>query len=159
MTGLLRRCSIEDKEFVEKVLNDPGVRPYATDDLYVGYIEANFLLYDKNTVVLRFGDYGIIVYRRFNFATYDQHFYLLGEFHHNFPHHYVWVQEAIDWMFTNTNCLKIIGLTTHDFKHGEDIGFIKEGVITKSHMMKRQLLDLHVYGCCKDIWEKGNKNG
>lgn len=155
---LLKRCTIKDKEFVEKVLNDPKVRDYATDDRYSGPIDAGSFFDDDGIFVFKYGEYGIIIFKPFNFISYEVHFFLLSEHHSKFPYHYVWVKDGIEWMFKNTKCQKVIGFSIHFFENSERSLLLKEGKLTKAFMKKGKLFDLNIYGASKKDWEE-TQNG
>jgi hypothetical protein len=156
---LIKRCTLEDKDFVGMVINHPQIRPFLSDDTYVGNLDPEVCLNNDKIVVLKYSSYGLMLFTPFNLVSYEIHFCLLPQYHHNFPYHYQWAIDGINWMFINTECLKILGLTVINFEHSEKAGLIKEGKITKAFMRNGILHDLYIYGACRDGWPWGEKNG
>ncbi len=154
MTTLLQRCSMGDLEFVNRVINNPKIRPYVSDDGVVGPMDASFMLTGDKYFVFRYGYYGLIIFGPFNFITKQFHIFILPEYQGGkFPYQYRCGIDAINWMFSNTDCKKIVGLTIHDFKSLHKTGLHREGLLTKSHMKDGKLYDLYIFGASKDTWE------
>lgn len=150
----IHRCGMEDLDFVDRVLNNPKNREFASDDRFRGPVDVGLLLSIPDVHVLRYGDWGLIIFTPFNAATYEYHMFLRSEVHGKFPYHYVWANDAIEWLFQNTECQKIIGMTIHNFEHADNIGFVREGKFSKSFLKDGKLLDLHLYGACKEGWKR-----
>ena len=85
---------------------------------------------------------GVILYHVFNHPIcYQIHVNYLPQFWGSGLIKYT--NEAIDWIFTNTNCLKVIALIPDSYpevlKHAEKAGLQLEGYLRHSTMVNNQL--------------------
>jgi RimJ/RimL family protein N-acetyltransferase len=99
--------------------------------------------------VLRYGDAGLLVFTQMNAVTYEIHFYLLPEHRGKFFRKFV--REGIAWMFDNTPCRKVVGMTIQNFDAiCGDAGMVREGCFARAFLKDGRLYDMNLYGVCKE---------
>lgn len=66
---------------------------------------------------------------------------------------------AIEWLFTGTPYLKIVGFTPAcnraALRYNERLGFVPEGLCTKAHLYDGEIVDLVMFGLTKEAWNAG----
>lgn len=71
-------------------------------------------------------------------------------------------RDALLWVFNNTDCMKVYAHVSSTFKNvcrfTESMGFVVEGVLTKSLLRDGALLDQTIYGLTKQDFMKDVKH-
>lgn len=115
-------------------------------------IASKHVLSSKDWVVLSPNKYSVFLYQKRNSILWELHIQILPEGRR------LGVSSLImscDWMFENTGCKKIIGITASEsaVKFTEKAGFKIEGKITKAWQSNQELSDMTIIGFKKgDVW-------
>jgi len=154
---MIKRCTIDDLEFVDAVLTHPAIYPHISDDYSPSIKEftAKPLLEAPMCYVLAYKDYGIVLSTPINGTLFDTHITMLPE------HRGKEAVEASDefkkYLFNETTCEKIMAIIPDIFPNVmnfvERIGFELEGILTKSIKKNGKLIDQFVFGLEKGLWE------
>ena len=145
----------EDLDTIDYVLKHPKIRGSIGDDVTskmdIDYpISENvYYLAEVSSEVL-----GMFVFYPQNSVTFEGHFAVLpGLYGKNAIRAGL---EAIDWIFGNTECLKINGVTPHynplALRYAQKLGFKKEGVNCKSILKDGKLHDQTFFGLEREEW-------
>ena len=140
-------------DVIDAVLKHPSVKGCIGDDFSsdveypivdnVYYLAA----YDKELA-------GMFVVYPLNAVTYDSHSAMLPGFYGKKAKKAG--RLAIDWVFNNTECLKLNGSTPEynklALKYSDAIGFVREGVNRKSVMKNAKLYDQIYFGLEREKW-------
>jgi hypothetical protein len=140
----------QDEDFIRKCVTEPIVWRAGTDDGLTD-IEPDFFFFNTDGKLwLRAEDYGLFMGEPRNSVTYEVHTMLL---HHARGMAVEIAKGAIDWMFSNTKCLRI---TTHVPAYNllakrlsVKCGMELIGIDRKSFLKDGCLYDQYVYGISK----------
>ena len=155
---MIKRCTIDDLEFVDAVLTHPAIYPHISDDYSPSIKEftAKPLLKRPACYVLMYKDYGLVLSQPMNGTMFDTHITMLPE------HRGKDAIEASDgfahYLFTETTCEKIMAIIPELFPNVmnfvQRIGFKAEGHLTKSIKKNGKLIDQYVFGLEKILWQQ-----
>lgn len=144
-----------DKEALIKIFNHPMVYGWISDGKSPGFHEPSinpsiiYLVDDLERVVVQISP--------LNGISCDVHVAALPE---------IWgsvdkfVKEAINWGFQNTRYMKAVAMIPSYNKRvlglAERVGFLREGVLTKSFLKNWKLHDQIILGLCKEdvLWRQ-----
>jgi len=147
-----------DVDLVREILTEPSIYSAFTDDLSVPVDEFDpspALSSEKVFFLVPYVDgkpSGVGIFHPINGVTYGCHFNILPEYRGSTAINSA--KKAIEWMFSNTECLKLTAYApltapwVADFL--DRIGAVVEGSLTKSFLKKGVLHDQAIYGLCKD---------
>lgn len=141
-------------EVIDHVLKHPKIKECIGDD-FSGDVE--YPIMDNIYYLAVYGQElaGMFVVFPLNAVTYDAHSAILPEYYGDKAKEAG--RLAIDWVFDNTDCLKINGSTPVynrlAVKYSEEIGFIREGINSKSIMKNGKLYDQIYFGLEREEWE------
>ena len=148
------RLSIKDIDFVDMFLNDPEIYKYITDDSTNGRVDALRLFKDESVYVLSPDPNSLFIFHPMSYIIYQGHMQCKKT--DNGEQSWILANEAIEWMFSNTECKKIIGFTPTYCQPAVQLalkcGFEIEGYLTKSIMKNKRLCDQVITGLTKDKW-------
>lgn len=152
---MIRRATMKDLEIVRSIMTDERVYSHCVDDGCPPREEFDPtpLLEADNIFILLSSDHAFTMFERKNFILYDMHACLLPEKGRDTIKT---GKKAINHMFTNTGCEKIMVMVPECnpqiFGVAKDVGFIVEGVCSKSFKLNGKLYDQILMGICKEDW-------
>ena len=153
---MIRRATIKDLEAVNRVMKHPDVYPHTWHDgrVPVEQFTAKNLLLCAPPVHVLIDDQDSFV------ATFTPDNNIMWVVHDNaLPEvRGKYARDAgramLDWMFTNTPCLKVIGRTPYTNPRArmfaQMVGFTIEGRLKNAYMLNGKLYDMWVVGICKE---------
>jgi len=127
--------------------------PILFDDVYrndfLGFV-ADF--FNKNTIVLRTGDYGLAIIKGIiPYRCADIH---LTFWDRRFKGRDTECKQALKWLFSTLGLVRatvdVPEIAYATIKFIKAIGFKREGVVRKAFMYKGRLLDLHSFGILRE---------
>jgi len=143
-----------DKDIIDSVLKHPAIKSFIEDDqcqdIEYPLIDPIYYLaaWEDDTIAGMFVIFGI------NGVTADAHSSVLPGFYGEKAREAG--RAAINWVFTNTDFLKINGSTPvcnpRAIRYAEDIGFSREGLNKKSYMRHGKLYDQIYFGVERESW-------
>lgn len=153
------RLTMHDLNLVERILTDDAVFEMICDDGMTEDFKAEFVssyLKHPAVFVLHPNEWTIFIFTPRNLVMYEAHTAIMREGRGKPA-----IQagrNAIEWMFTETTCRKIISLVP-GFNPMAGIfarwcKLKREGTIENSFLKDGQLYDQTIYGISKEEWEK-----
>jgi len=145
------RLTISDLKFTNDFLNDPSIYPFITDDFNNGIINSEILLNNESVYFLSPDPCSLFIFHPMTTILYQGHM----QCRKGLERKPSWVagREAIDWMFKNTKCKKIMGLTPSYCGSAVNLaikcGFKIEGILAKSFFKNGKLFDQVITGLAK----------
>ena len=155
---MIKRCTIEDVEAVNRIMRHPDIYPKSIDDGYSQ--DAN--TFDAGPALENAGMYflgwrvdeawaGLWMFKPWNTTTFEIHTCILRPYRGKAAIHAA--KDAGSWMFENTECRKIVTLVPEDNKpalrYALAGGMEKEGLIKNSILKDGDLLDQTLLGIGK----------
>ena len=156
---MIKRCTIEDVEAVNRILRHPEIYPYSIDDGCsedANTFDAGPALESENLYFLgwRVGDAwaGLCMLQAWSVATYEIHVSILPPFRKGSAVIHA-ATKAIDWMYDNTACCKVVAAVPVINKaaifFAMSMGMVEEGLMKKSFMKDGVLVDQMILGIVK----------
>lgn len=159
---MIRRCTIEDLEFVDSVLKHDSIYPFISDDNFPPVDEFTIepLLVNPGVHVLTTNEYSVFLgVPVVNTIVYDYHVNILPEGRGKIA-----VEsniQAVDYLFHETECQKLISfipeLYPNVLKFALANGEVEEGLLHKSFLKNGKLYNIHVLGITKEQWLNKDK--
>lgn len=149
------RCGPNDLSRVLKVLCHEDISYFFGKDEETLPLFIERLLGNESIYVLMPNNEGVFLFIPHGSIAYEGHGYVLPEGRGKSA--FMTCSKTIEYMFSNTNCLKIIGFVPvfsrkatrfYDF-----MGFYREGLSTESCMKNGKLHHQIIYGMTKKQWE------
>ncbi len=146
------RCSAVDFENINRVMSDDSVYPFACSPNgsmcnVKNPVSIDFIN-DKRVVILSPHRDMIFIFIHYSDVLYQGHSAILPESRGKKA--IKLGKDACKWMFDNTKCCKIIGMTPVVFRgaiiFSLQVGFKKEGLIKKSHLFNGKMEDMIIFG-------------
>ena len=155
---MIRRATIDDRDFIKAIYEMPGMMKYLSDDncpdkmqdcvdMLVNTPTIYALIPEQDSVKT-----GLFLFVPWNYTTYELHVAILPEYRGEHS-----VLSGIDagfWMFINTCCHKIVTqIPVPNYRAKAlalSVGMKLEGVNRKSYMKGGKLYDMYLYGICKE---------
>ena len=157
---MIRRCTIEDLDFVDSVLRHDSVYPFISDDHSppVEEFTSEAMLKNPDVYFLTTNEFTVILaIPILNNVVYDLHINMIKPEGRGKTAKES-LKEAIDYMFHDTKCLKLVGFIAVIF--GNVINFVceyakREGLLKDAYLKDGKLHDVCVVGISKEDWIKG----
>ena len=154
---MIARCTIKDLDFINTVSKYQDNYKHLIDDgsPSIDEYSAEEMLSDKRVFYLKATtgdeDIGYFLLVPINCITYDSHVCILPE--HKGKKAIGVGKEAIEWMFNNTKCRKIISYIATNkrnvYAYAKSVGFEMEGFCKKSFMYNGKIYDQSLMGINK----------
>lgn len=147
------RCTERYVNIVDDILKDPSVYEYIIDDgsLSVELYTSKELISNPLNYVLLVNYTSVVIFTPLFYGTYITHAASLPVSRGKKMVKYT--KEAFNWMFRNTNCMKIICMVPfYNYRAkvlSKNVGCVEEGIIKKGFLKDSKLYDLYVYGISK----------
>lgn len=148
------RCTINDLERVSLVLSDDSIYIPINGhpcELSIRSSLAKDILIDGRVYVLMPNEFCVFIYFPHSIELYTGHSAVLPE--GRGKEAIKAGKETIKWMFNNTKCIKLFGLTPIFMRHvamfNRLVGFTKEGILTDSCSKDGALYDQTLFGLSK----------
>ena len=152
---MIRRATEEDISFVNLVLGDDSIYPHNIDDFNddsLRWRHGEILINNPAMWVIIANVYTVVVFSPINSVMFDIHTSILPDGRGSFGA--CAVKEAIEWIFNNTQAVKVIGFIPsfnhRALKYAKLCGFQQEGVVKKSYQKNGILYDQVVIGTGKE---------
>lgn len=135
----------QDADAVREIITHPHVYGQVRDDGSPAIWDYQPDMDERNIYLI--SKAGVFCFYPYNSVTYDSHVCVLPEYRgRSLPYG----KAALAWMFTNTDCLKVIGKIPSFNKRAiawtKKLGFEVEGLMKKAFLKKSELHDLVVMG-------------
>ena len=155
---MIKRCTIEDVEAVNRIMRHRDIYPQSIDD----GCPQNPVDFDVEPILKNESVYflgwrideawaGLWMFKPWNSTTYEIHTCVLPPFRGKAAIHAA--KDAGDWMFENTQCRKVVTLVPEDNRaallYALATGMEKEGLVTNSILKDGDLLDQTLLGIGK----------
>jgi hypothetical protein len=154
---MIKRCTINDLEFVNYILTDDSVYPYISEDNTSEDIKnkmAEIYLSTPLIYVLSPNKYSIFIYIPMTSIMYEIHSNVLPDGRGKAA--LKALNESMEWIFENTICRKIISwipmCNRLALTFAINSGAKKQGHITKSFVKYGELHDQLIYGITQEEW-------
>lgn len=155
---VVKRCYVTDRDMVDKILKDPEIYKHLGDDGSLPaenftslYLLTNPMIYMLKAII-EDDIAGLIGFYPRNFVSYDIHITVLPQYRGKTGVEVM--KKAIDWMFENTPCRKVIANAPTSNRPAYALaikcGFQKEGLLSKSYLKNGKLYDEHILGFSKE---------
>ena len=155
---MIRRATVDDREFIKSIYEMPGMIKYLTDDNCPDNMKdcvdmiintpGIYALISEQLMIRT----GLFLFFPWNYTTYELHVAILPEYRGRMS-----IQSGTDaglWMFRNTCCQKIVTqIPTPNYRAKAlaiAVGMKQEGINRKSYMKDGNLYDMYLYGICKE---------
>ena len=153
---MIQRAGIGDLGYIQSVLKHEGIYPHIVDDLSprVEELDVSCLLERWYFLipVIEAARIGLFIFHPWNSVTYEVHSMILPE--HRGKKAIVAGKEAVEYMFTQTPCRKIV---THvpaynmpAYALARRVGLEVEGINRRSFLKNGRLYDQYILGICKE---------
>jgi len=149
------RCGPDDFENVNRIMRNDSVYPFAVsssgETSKTEYPVSKDFLGDSRAVILSPTPDMVFIFIPYSETLYQGHSAVLpcARGKQAIKHG----KEACRWLFQNTTCQKIMGLTPVYLRNAIlfslMVGFKKEGLQKKSHLFKGELFDMVLFGMNK----------
>ncbi len=130
-------------DIVNEIMSHPEIFPLISDDGTPNEVSLN----DSDLIYYLYGNEGIVVYSPISSITYETHWCILPEYWGKSTN---FIKESIQWMFNNTECLKIEGripeYNRRAYVHAKKIGFKDQGNSENSIMKHGKIFDMKIVG-------------
>lgn len=142
----------QDISFINRCMTEPAVWQAGIDDGLLNVKPEVFFVPTEGKIWLKCGEYGLLMGEPRNAVTYEAHVALLPEARGRAV---TICKGALDWMFGNTNCLRITALVPSYNRFAlalaYRIGMDFVGIHTKSFLKDGKLYDQHIFGISKEV--------